>query len=75
VLPPVEATVDYELPTSTNGPGLYRRKAIPEYGHIDCIFGAHAVRDVCPSMLEHLGDRGHITLTAGRRLSARRAVI
>ncbi|MBU2712020.1 GMC family oxidoreductase N-terminal domain-containing protein [Zooshikella harenae] len=32
----------------------YSRKVIPEYGHIDCIFGAHAVEDVYPEILAHL---------------------
>jgi len=52
------------LPTSTqatlerlaarNGDALYDRHVIPEYGHIDCIFGKHAVDEVYPLMLEHL---------------------
>jgi len=32
----------------------YHRHVIPEYGHIDCIFGKNAVRDVYPLILEHL---------------------
>ncbi len=32
----------------------YQRHLIPEYGHIDCIFGKNAVRDVYPLILEHL---------------------
>jgi cholesterol oxidase len=44
----------YELLTSANGRDLYDRKVIPGYGHIDCIFGAHAVDDVYPAILEHL---------------------
>ncbi|MFY0567853.1 alpha/beta hydrolase [Archangium lansingense] len=37
-----------------NGPGLYSRRVIPEYGHIDCIFGKNAAKDVFPHILEHL---------------------
>lgn len=31
-----------------NGPGNYARFVIPNYGHIDCIFGRDAVTDVYP---------------------------
>lgn len=37
-----------------NGAHLYRRHVIPDYGHIDCIFGRRAARDVFPLILEHL---------------------
>ena len=37
-----------------NGTDLYTRHKIPDYGHIDCIFGKNAARDVFPLMLEHL---------------------
>jgi cholesterol oxidase len=40
--------------SQANGAGLYRRHVIPDYGHIDCIFGKHAARDVYPHVLEHL---------------------
>ncbi len=39
---------------AVNGVGLYDRKLIPGYGHIDCIFGKNAARDVFPFILEHL---------------------
>lgn len=32
----------------------YSRKVIPGYGHIDCIYGANAINDVYPHILEHL---------------------
>ncbi len=44
----------YDYLCAANGSGLYSRKVIPGYGHIDCIFGANAVNDVYPSILEHL---------------------
>ena len=37
-----------------NGARLYRRHVIPDYGHIDCIFGKHAARDVYPHVVRHL---------------------
>ena len=39
---------------NANGPELYERHVIPEYGHIDCIFGKNAARDVFPHMVRHL---------------------
>lgn len=44
----------YTYLCEANGKDLYRRKVIPGYGHIDCIFGQKAVNDVYPSILEHL---------------------
>ena len=46
-----------------NGAELYSRRVIPGYGHIDCIFGEHAARDVFPLALEHLEE----TANAGDR--------
>jgi cholesterol oxidase len=37
-----------------NGADLYSRHEIPEYGHIDCIFGRDAARDVYPHIGDHL---------------------
>jgi cholesterol oxidase len=37
-----------------NDPSLYSRHVIPGYGHIDCIFGKNAHRDVYPFFLQHL---------------------
>ncbi|MFB0828506.1 alpha/beta fold hydrolase [Brevibacillus laterosporus] len=37
-----------------NGSLLYQHHIIPEYGHIDCLFGKNAIRDVYPYILEHL---------------------
>lgn len=33
---------------------LYTRHVIPHYGHIDCIFGKNAARDIYPHVLRHL---------------------
>ncbi len=37
-----------------NGRQLYERHVIPGYGHIDCIFGKNAARDVFPLIVAHL---------------------
>ncbi|MCZ7594881.1 MAG: alpha/beta fold hydrolase [Hyphomicrobium sp.] len=37
-----------------NGRQLYERHIIPGYGHIDCIFGKNAARDVYPLIAAHL---------------------
>jgi cholesterol oxidase len=37
-----------------NGRQLYERHVIPGYGHIDCIFGKNAARDVFPLIAAHL---------------------
>lgn len=39
-----------------NGADLYRREVIPGYGHVDCIIGEHADRDVYPCILRHLEE-------------------
>jgi cholesterol oxidase len=43
-----------ELLQSVNGPGLYQRHVVPNYGHIDCIFGRDASRDIYPLIVQHL---------------------
>ncbi len=40
--------------SEVNGAGLYKRYLVPAYGHIDCIFGKNAARDVYPQIVEHL---------------------
>lgn len=37
-----------------NGIERYRRHVVPDYGHIDCIIGKNAWKDVYPLVLEHL---------------------
>jgi cholesterol oxidase len=39
---------------AANGGSWYARSVIPEYGHVDCIIGARASRDVYPQILSHL---------------------
>ena len=51
---PESTKLTYDLLCRTNGPALYKRIVIPAYGHIDCIFGKNAARDVYPHILAHL---------------------
>ena len=46
--------------SAANGPDWYRRHLIPNYGHIDCIFGTHASTDVYPRILEGLGPTAEL---------------
>jgi cholesterol oxidase len=50
--------IAYELLRKVNGPDLYTHTAIPGYGHIDCILGKDASRDVYPFILKHLEGAG-----------------
>lgn len=51
---PVSTELTYNALRAANGNSLYSRHVIPGYGHIDCIYGANAARDVYPYMLDHL---------------------
>ena len=51
---PVSTLRTLERLVEANGAGLYDRFVIPNYGHIDCMFGKNAVVDVYPLILEHL---------------------
>ncbi|KAF9170568.1 hypothetical protein BGX20_008798 [Mortierella sp. AD010] len=39
---------------ASDSKSIYRRKEIPGYGHLDCIVGDKAYKDVYPFILEHL---------------------
>jgi cholesterol oxidase len=41
-----------------NGAHLYTRHEIPAYGHIDCIYGKNAARDVFPYVVQHFEGAG-----------------
>lgn len=45
--------------TARNGGRFYERHVIPNYGHIDCIFGKNAAIDVYPRIGEHLERHAH----------------
>jgi cholesterol oxidase len=51
---PLSTELTYNALRKANDPSLYTRHVIPGYGHIDCIFGKNASRDVYPLMLDHL---------------------
>jgi cholesterol oxidase len=51
---PESTEITYNLLREKNGKNLYKRFVIPNYGHIDCIFGKNAARDVYPFILDHL---------------------
>ncbi|MGE0446348.1 MAG: alpha/beta hydrolase [Vicinamibacterales bacterium] len=53
VLPEATAITLRRL-TEANGASWYSRRLIPDYGHVDCIIGQHASRDVYPHILGHL---------------------
>lgn len=47
-----------KLLSEKNGSKLYTRHVIPNYGHIDCVYGKNAVNDVYPFILHHLEGPG-----------------
>jgi cholesterol oxidase len=51
---PESTQITYDLLRQTNGTSFYDRHVIPGYGHIDCIFGKNASRDVFPIVLNAL---------------------
>lgn len=51
---PRSTEITLDRVTAANGAGLYVRHLIPDYGHVDCIFGKNAVNDVYPLILSHL---------------------
>ncbi len=51
---PESTEITLDRLSKVNGPGLYQRFLIPEYGHVDCILGKNAVNDVYPHILSHL---------------------
>jgi cholesterol oxidase len=51
---PASTKTTYDLLAARNGEHFYSRHVVPGYGHIDCIFGKDAARDVYPLFLEHL---------------------
>lgn len=56
---PESTAITYQLLQEKNGTAFYTRHLIPHYGHIDCIFGKNAVKDVYPYILNHLEAHAH----------------
>lgn len=54
LLPAESTEITYTRLVDAHGPRNYARHVIPGYGHIDCIFGKNAVRDVYPLILAAL---------------------
>jgi len=46
----------YDILLEVNGPDLYKRRTIPNYGHLDCWWGRNSLYDVFPHVLGHLDD-------------------
>jgi cholesterol oxidase len=55
---PESTRLTYTALREKNGSNLYSRHVIPGYGHIDCIYGKNAAKDVYPFMLQHLEGPG-----------------
>lgn len=55
---PESTAITYQLLQEKNGKSFYERHLIPNYGHIDCIFGKNAAKDVYPYILNHLDNAG-----------------
>jgi len=55
---PKSTEITFDLLRKTNGAGLYTRHVVPGYGHIDCIYGKNAAKDVYPLMADHLEGAG-----------------
>jgi cholesterol oxidase len=51
---PRATEITMERLVAANGAGWYSRRLIPHYGHVDCIIGQHASRDVYPHIVAHL---------------------
>jgi cholesterol oxidase len=68
---PESTAITYESLRAKNGQYLYDRQLIPGYGHIDCIFGRNAVRDVYPFVLSHLEEtairRAKVSVATGTK--------
>lgn len=53
---PVSTERTYKALSEANGEHLYKRHVIPRYGHIDCIYGKNAAKDVYPFILQQLEE-------------------
>jgi len=51
---PESTQITYDTLCKANGSSLYSRHVVPNYGHIDCIYGKNAANDIYPLMLDHL---------------------
>ena len=51
---PKSTALTYARLCEANGASWYRRHVIADYGHLDCLFGVDASRDVYPLIADHL---------------------
>ena len=51
---PESTEITYKMLSQKHGADQYSRHVVDGYGHIDCIFGRDAYKDVYPIMLAHL---------------------
>jgi cholesterol oxidase len=51
---PVSTEMTLDFLKEKNGNDLYNRVVVPNYGHIDCIFGKDASKDIYPHIVNHL---------------------
>jgi len=51
---PESTELTYNFLRERNGKALYQRHVIPNYGHIDCIFGKNAAENVFPLIVDQL---------------------
>jgi len=52
---PKSTALTYARLCEANGARFYQRHVIADYGHLDCLFGVDAARDVYPFIADHLG--------------------
>lgn len=62
---PESTEITYNLLRQANGDKLYTRHVVPNYGHIDCIYGKNAAADVYPLMLAHLESTADLAAAKG----------
>lgn len=55
---PESTAITFDALCEKNGKEMYRRHVIPNYGHIDCLIGKNAAKDVYPLVLLHLEQFG-----------------
>ncbi len=53
---PISTEKTYEALCKLNGDKLYKRIVVPDYGHIDCMFGKNAAKDLYPQIAQHLNE-------------------
>eukprot|EP01059_Diplonema_ambulator_P019651 TRINITY_DN33281_c0_g1_i1.p1 TRINITY_DN33281_c0_g1~~TRINITY_DN33281_c0_g1_i1.p1 ORF type:complete len:1150 (+),score=460.99 TRINITY_DN33281_c0_g1_i1:62-3511(+) len=55
----------YDMLVNTFGQELYKRVELDNYGHIDCIFGTQAHKDVFPDIVKRLDETALVSTESG----------